>query len=403
MSVYSKNLSGLNQRVFVGPANVEYSAAATLTAFIDSAVEGEIGVFLDTGALRTTLLTTGLKFQIAQKRDGYVTKTPLITFGTDNLRLFRSPYLAPVRQVTSIGYNGTSGNLTLVFTGASATNTLTFGVSVRETTPGNQPFPIQEGYAMVNSSTADAYSVAASMVSQLNGDYDYQRTQPDRFVRADILMNGTRTALAANAVVTNGGYNITVTGHGLAVGAILSLANVIYKVAAVVDANTLQLDRPYGGASATITAGTTTTTASSVTYTSGTNFIGIRFTGLSDETTFKVAGSGQNTLDLVTNLTAWVFGEGTGAQIRELESVEGAIFDGVGSTINAPFKADYGQPSLFSSLTGTYDQYFLDFKPSIVPGAGLPHYVTTQIERILIAVPSTGTTPSNELQTIFGL
>src|SRR6185369_9139118 len=156
-------------------------------------------------------LTTGLKFQIAQKRDGYVTKTPLITFGTDNLRLFRSPYLAPVRQVTSIGYNGTSGNLTLVFTGASATNTLTFGVSVRETTPGNQPFPIQEGYAMVNSSTADAYSVAASMVSQLNGDYDYQRTQPDRFVRADILMNGTRTALAANAVVTNGGYNITVT------------------------------------------------------------------------------------------------------------------------------------------------------------------------------------------------
>lgn len=400
MSVYSKNLSGLNQRVFVGPANVEYSAAATLTAFIDSAVEGEIGVFLDTGALRTTLLTTGLKFQIAQKRDGFVTKTPLITFGTDNLNLRRVAYAAPVRQVTSIGYNQTAGTLNLVFTAASSTNTLTFGISVRETTPGNQPFPIQEGYAMVNSTTADAYSVVAAIVSQLNGDFDYQRTQPDRFVKAEILSNGAKTNLTNNTTVVNLGFSVSSTAHGLAVGALLELRDVVYKVATVVDANTFLLDRPYQGVSETIVAGAN---AAGIAYTSGTTLLGIRFTGLADETTFKVAGSGQNVLDTITNLTAWVFGSGTGASIRELESVEGAIFDGVGSTINVAFKADYGQPSLFSVVTGTYDQILLDFKPNITPSAALPHYITTQIERILIAVPSSGTTPNNELQTIFGV
>ncbi len=101
MSNYSKNLAGLNQKVFVSPA-IEYTDDTTYTAFISNAVEGEIGVFLDTGAVRTTLLTSGLKFFIAQKRDGNVNKTPLITFGTDHLNAARrTAYDAPVKKVVS--------------------------------------------------------------------------------------------------------------------------------------------------------------------------------------------------------------------------------------------------------------------------------------------------------------
>lgn len=403
MGRYSRNLAGLNNKVFVGSAGVEYSAAATLTAFIDSAVEGEIGVFLDTGVLRTTALTTGLVFQIAQKRDGFVNKTPLIKWD-DLFRKLRTAYTAPVRKVVSIGYVG-SGTLDigLDFTGATQSNTLTFAITARETTPGNQPFPVQEGYATVNSATADEYTVLATIVSQLNGDYDVQRTQPDRFVQAEIQGSGTRTILAANAVLVNGSKSVTVTAHALTVGTIVSFVNVIYKIATVVDANTFLLDRPYTGPSATVTAGTSTSTASSMAYTSGTTLLGVRLTGLYDETHFTVAGNYGLTTTPVTVITNWLLGSGSGTSIKELEA-QGQIFDGVGSTPNAAFSADYGLPTSFATTAGTYDQIFLDFAPSILPAAGLPAgHRQAQIERVILALPSSGTTPNNELQTIFGV
>lgn len=403
MSNYSKNLAGLNQKAIVAAYGVEYTAQATISAFLDSAAEGEIGVYLDSGALRTTALTAGLKFQIVQKRDGFLNKTPIINWD-DLTRKLLTAYVAPVRKVVSIGYIG-SGTLDigLDFTGASQTNTLTFGISARETTPGNQPFPVQEGYATVNSTTADEYTVLASIVSQLNGDYDYERTQPDRFVLAEIQGNGTRTATAANAVVVNGSKSVTVTAHALTAGTIVSFVNVIYKIASVVDANTFLLDRPYAGASATVTAGTSTTTASSMAYTSGTTLLGVRLTGLTDATHFTVAGNQGLTTSTVTTVTNWLLGSGYGAAIADMEK-EGRFFDGVGSTPNVAFAADYGLPTLFTNTAGTYNQFFLDFAPFVLPASGLPTgYKQHQIERVVIAVGSTGTTPSNELQTIFGL
>lgn len=405
MSIYAKNLSGLNQTVFVATA-AQYTALTTITAFGASAAEGEMGVFLDTGALRTTALTAGLNFFIAQKRDGFVKKTPIINW--DNLfRKLRTAYDAPVKQVTSIGFNRTvvTSDLSFDFTGASLSNTLTFGLAASETTPGNQPFPVQEGYATVNSSTADEYTVLASIVSQLNGDYDYQRTQPDKFVLAEIQADGTRTALAANATVVNGSKSVTVTAHALTAGTLVSLIDVVYKIATVVDANTFLLDRPYAGASGTVTAGTAVGQGSSVTYVSGTNKFGVRLTSISFDTHFKARGISGLYLSPVLVLTAWKLGSGSGTSVAELEKTEGAIFDGVGSTINAPFKADYGQPSLFASTSQTYDLFFLDFASKLIPGAGLPTgYEQKQIERIILATPPTGgSSPGDEFQTIFGL
>ncbi len=400
MSIYSKNLSGVNEKVIVGTAT--YTDDTTYNAFIANAPEGEVGVFLSTGAVRTTALTAGLQFFIAQKRDGNVNKTPLLSYD-DIFRKLRTAYAAPVKKVMTVGYDGTSNDINFDFTSASFTNTLTVGVVARDLTPGNQPFPVQEGYATVSSSTADEYTVLAQIVGQLNGDLDYERVQPDRFVKAEILSDGALTALGQTAAVINGSVNVTAgAAVTLANGSFLSLAGTIYQVKGVVTASTaIVLDRPYQGATATLASGTSSTTAGTMAYTSGTNKLGVRLTSISTDFIFTASGFGPGvSTATVATATAWVQGSGAGAQIALLESTEGVIFDGVGSTINAPFKADYGQPSLFASSSLTYDQIFLDLKPLIIPSAALPIYEQRQIERVLIACPVGGTLNST-LVTVF--
>jgi hypothetical protein len=403
MSRYSKNLSGVSTKVMVGTAT--YTDDTTFAAFVANAPDGEMGVFLDTGAVRTAALTSAVnKFFIAQKRDGFVNKTPILDFN-DIVRKVQVDYVAPVKQISYIGYIG-SGSLDLGFNFASATstNTLTYGITCRETTPGNQPFPVQEGYATVNSSTADEYTVLASIVSQLNGDFDYQRTMPDRFVKAEIVSNGALTELTANPTLTNGSVTVTFSANQtIATGTLLSFQGIIYKVAVGVTAGTsLTLDRPYQGATETIDVSATVDLAASMAYTSGTNKFGVKLTALEYETHFKVIGAAGNSLDTVTLSTAWKLGSGAGTQIAELEATEGAIFDGVGGTLNAPFKADYGQPELIASTSGTYHQIFLDLAVKNVPSADPVHAEQKQMQRILIAAPSSGTLEST-LGTVFGV
>lgn len=404
MGRYSKNLSGVSQKVFVGTAT--YTDDTTFAAFIANAPEGEMGVFLDTGAVRTTALTAAVnKFFIAQKRDGFINRTPVLDFN-DIFRKLQTDYVAPVKQISTLGYNGTSGDLGFNFTAATQSNTLTYGISVRETTPGNQPFPIQEGYATVNTTTADEYTVLASIVSQLNGDFDYERTEPDKFVKAEILSNGAITEFAATAdpILVNGSVTVNfVAAVTIATGALVIFRGAVYKVALGVTAGTvITLDRPYQGVSETIDVDTTVNLAGTMAYTSGTNLLGVRFTSIENESHFKIAGNTGLQFDTVTAITPWLLGSGAGTQIYELESVQGIIFDGVGSTRNAAFREDYGQPTLFASKTGTYHQIFLDLAPKVLPSAVPTQYEQKQIQRILIAAPVGGTLEST-LGTVFGV
>jgi len=407
MGRYSKNLSGVSQKTIVGTAT--YTDDTTYNAFITNAPSGEVGVFLESGAVRTTALTAGLKFFIAQKRDGFVNKTPLLEFN-DIFRKLRTAYQAPQRQVSFVGFVGTGTlDLGFNFAAASATNTQTYSLSLRETTPGNQPFPVQDGYATVNSSTANEYTVLAAIVSQINGDFDYERVEPDRFVTAEILQSSTTTAItvAASLAVVQGSttvtFNAAPTGAP-AVGGYLAIGGTgqtgaVYRVVSIPTTTEYVLDRPYTGASNAALAIANVLTAPFV---SGTSLLGVRFTAIDVESHFKVVPQALNTLDPVTLGTAWRLGSGSGASVLELESTQGSLFDGVGSTQNAAFKADYGQPTLIASAAGTYDLIFLDLAPSTTPGAGLPNYQQKQIQRVMVAAPNGGTLNST-LVTVFGL
>lgn len=410
MSIYSKTLSGINQKVIVGTAT--YTAQTTYAGFVTSAADGEVGVFLENGTRQTAALTATNRFFIAQKRDGQVNKTPIFNF-SDVTRKVRSAYTAPTAKVVALGYHPTaaaSSTFGLDFSTASQTNTLSIGIVARDLTPGNMPWPIQEGYATVNSTNVNQYSVLAEVVKQLNGSLDYENLVTDRFVRATILQSATTTAItvAASLAVTFGSnivtFNAAPTGAP-AVGGFLAIGGTgqlgdVYRVTGINGA-VYTLDRAFTGATNAALAIANVLTAPFV---SGTSLIGVVLTGTSVDyiITGQGVGTVSATLTPVTTVTNWVLGSGSGVSIRELEASEGIIYDGIGSTRNSNFREDYGQPTLISSLTTNYDQIFLEFATRNIPSAVPSEYVQEQSQRLVVACP-TGGTLNSSLQTVFAV
>lgn len=372
MSRFAKNLVGQSEKVIVVPAS-SVTSAATYAAFVAGTDADGVGsFFLADGTKKTTAQAAGETIFFAQKRDGQVWRTPAWKY-EDIVSKREQLYTAPVKQVTSIGYNATTTTNNIFptaspFSTATATNTLTFGVTVRETTPGNQPFPVQEGYATVNSSSAVQYDVVASIVSQLNFDYDNFRHAPDPFVIAEITTNASTAAVTGTATTLTVSNKVKdVTGDGtltnISVGTYITISGVLYKVVAS-SGNIRTLDRPYTGASAAVAIGSVLV----ATYVDGTTKLGIRFTSVLNESTYIVGGNTGLIGSFVQTTTAFVLGAGYGSNIVEVEK-QGSIFDGVGSTINAKFKDDYGQPTLFATSTETYDQWFVEIAQPIVPSS----------------------------------
>lgn len=402
MGRYSKNTSGQRQSVFVSGSGLDYPGDATYAAFISAGTEGEVGIFMADGTRKTDALAAGDEFFIAQIRDAMIHKTPLIAYDAIVSKR-KTAYSAPVKKVIHVGYNGTDGDVGLDFTGVSSSAPQDVAISIRETTPGNQPFPVQEGRTVVTSSTKDEYAVLAELASQLNGDTDYARTQPDRFIKAEITSNGALTELTQDLTVVNGSKIITAAASiTIATGAYVSIQDSIYKVASGGTGTSFTLDRPYQGASETIVVLSTTNKAATAAYTSGTTALGLRITGLRDESHFVVTVEDGLAEAEVRTSTEWAQGSGSAASVLELEK-EGHIFAGVGSTINAAFKEDYGQPAIFTDSTLTYDLYFIDVYPSILPSAALPLAETKLPQKIILAAQSSGTSAAGEFDTIFGL
>ncbi len=402
MSRYSKNLSGQKQAVFVSPATA-YSDSTTIAGFYTEAADGEIGVFMASGALKTTALAAGDQFFIAQKKNSEISKTPLLTYSDFNRRA-KTVYSAPVKQVTTIGYNKTAaaGTLGLVLTG---TGTKELIVQVRCTSPGNQPFPIEEANVAITNTTTNEYDALLQVINQLNNVFNYNKYEDDSFVVADIQSAGTVTEAASNVTVVLGSKTVTLASAAtLATGTYYSIRNKVYKIATGVTAGTtFTLDRPYTGASETIVVASTVDQAGAIAYTDGTTELGIRLEGADVDTHFTVTVDGELESATITKETDWALGAGSGASIVALEK-EGQIFAGIGSTANVEFKEDYGQPTAFAVSTTNYDQIFLELFPSIAPSAAAPNFRTQMIQRIILASPTgSGTSPNDELNTVFGV
>ena len=392
---HSINMPGLNFQGYFSPA-VAYAAATDLEAFSRTGTDGQIGIFnAADDTLRTTALTAGVKFYIAQvveiDGDKQVRVSNELTFGGNDLTVRKQAYDAPATQIDIIGYNGTSGSLNIDLVGGVQE----FVFSARETTPGNQPFPVEEARYVARSNNIQDYDIVRSLVADFNNDFDFESNADVGFAYAEILSDGTAVNAVPTASVLQGTANVvTSAAHGLSANAFININGVLQRVASVPTTTTLVLDRQWPAASATGLA------IQTVTVTNNTTEFGIRITGRNNDVNF-VTGIAEELSDApITNNQAWKLGSGADYQVAQLEE-NAQVYNGE-TTINAQFREDWGEATDFVVDGGQYDLWFLDFTKS-VRSVAPPLSLETHLGHVIIAAPTgSGTSPNDELDTVLG-
>lgn len=155
-------------------------------------------------------------------------------------------YRAEVQQVTSIGFDGTSGSLS----DAEGEGTIKFV----DVTDGFEPFPRVS--ASVNVKDADLpYDIAVDLINQINGSNE---AFVNLDIRSDVTTSSVQDSTPSNitATVTNGSKNVVFSadpanvsaGQTLRIGTATTDTSPVYKVVSV-SGNTVVIDRPYKGES----------------------------------------------------------------------------------------------------------------------------------------------------------
>jgi hypothetical protein len=373
---YGKTTKGQNMEVFVA-GECAYTLKTTYADFVSSLSslsDGEIGIFTEAGAVKTTALSAGEKFFVAQKvsssnGSASVKKSNIFVYPTSGVidnSVAGYPYATPVKPVAYVGFNGTSGSLNAP---AIAINQ-DYQVTLLNTTPPvSAPLDALQASRTTASTTETIYSILGDpqtgIVPQINGNQTLKsffagiQNSPSPYV-ADIVSNGTYTAVTTTAShgftnnsknVVAGGANNVVAGDIIRVGTNAG-TTVIYKVVTVgtsafsgATANDYALDRPFTGTTGTITVFRNTVAPTEY---------GIKITTVDYFTTFRITLSSTSfTNATITYSTNWSLGVGTPEETVE-EEYEGNNFHASSTTPNIAFASDYGQPKAYANLSRAY-------------------------------------------------
>lgn len=234
--------------------NVE---AANTGTSLQTIAEGDVLILNEAGAVLTgtpTPITNANDSQIIimGKTNGDVKKSNMI-----KLRNITSvqvkDYQAAVQEVVQFGYDGATG----VLPTPDASTEYQILIPIKDDQRFLPNRPTRQWYDFTTSSAPTALELAQGLVQQVQ--LDAGSVIINGYVSAVLLTNGTFTALTNPAAVNQ--YNNTVisTAHGLLKGDFVRIGgtgdtNPVYKVKAVVDANTFQIEGSYMGASGTILA-----------------------------------------------------------------------------------------------------------------------------------------------------
>jgi hypothetical protein len=409
--IYRRNTIGENTRVFIAKG-IEYTTESTFQDFVTSGLDGEIGVFkvLSThthdgeATLQAVVLAAGMKFFVAQiqvQADGerLVKKTPVATF-EDISNKRKEAFCLPVAQVSSIGYNGTDGDIATVVTSVLVGDI--YSVSIMETTEGYQPFPTWN-YEYQAISGDDLQDVVAGIVKQINNTSALQVKENPAVVKAEMITANTPAAIAGTVAVVNGSTTATFSAaHGLVAGEYAEIGGVTYKIASISSTTVANLDTPYQGATDATLAGS----AEVGTFTA----TGINITATETQLTFRVTAKEKLKDVLLRVTTDMKYGSGFREDVSYIER-EGQIFDGT-TTVNAAYRDEHGRQMNYALSTSAYDYFHLDFLKRF-ESKGYKNSEDTQYSQVLIAAPMTaapggdysavGASPIDELVTIFGL
>lgn len=405
---------GVNAQIFIAPA-MAITTDATYDLFLANAPLGEIGVYDGVNALHTNAITSTEEVFIVQRTTQGVKKTPVIKWS--DITAVKKLYVAPVKQVSSIGWNGTGGTVNNPTIAANQN----FGIKVIETTEGNDPFPTWN-YEYTSKPNDTILEVFSALAKKINDDNAVEHKQNQRLVSAKVKSDATYSNFAITGtgtltmVVTNGSDQVRVNASGGTDGAIDAVVGDyisfdaaatptdaigdVYKVTGKVsgtDDTTLTLNRVYTGATQTFTEaegeGTRVKKVATIVV------AGIELTSIDFDVNFRLAVN-ENLADAdITYTTAYTKGNGTYENIVLFES-EGQQFHG-DTAKNTVFAADFGTMDKFAVSSETYDFFHLNFNRS---EAGLaPHANEWHRGHVILAVAKSTGGLTASLATLFGV
>lgn len=403
---FSRKTQGYNAQVFVAKA-IDYTTDATLALFLANAPVGELGVYDANGALHDNAITATEKFQFLMKMaDGGIKASPF--YSLSEIVASKKLYQAPVKQVSSIGWNGTGGSLNAAAIAAG----LNYEFAVIETTEGYEPYPVWN-YNYVSKASDALIDVMQYFAKKINDDNAIEHKQNKRLVDAKVKADATYGNYAIGAggtlTVTNGSDVITTAVGTIdialndyisfdAAAAPTDAVGDIYKVIQIIDANNFRLNRVYTGATQTfIEAEAEGTRVKKVT---AIVTAGLQLTCIDFDTHFRLAVREELVNADITYTTPFTKSNGTYEDVYYLEQ-EGQVFEG-DTAKNAPFADKFGQQVSFAVAGETYDYYMFNFTKRTASSGG-PNAEVVQKGSVVIPVAKSAGNVDGTLNTLFGL
>lgn len=400
-----KSLIGENAQIMIAGA-VAYTSQATIAAFQANAAAGELGVFDgDTNALVSgggaAAVTENL--YIAVKRD-LATETTVI-FKIQDIKPTRTAYSAPVKQVTTVQCGG-------------------FLVIQDITYVNETPNPVTVNYVVAGNSTALSVVVTGNniVVNEATSSGE-AATSTATLIQAAIAASATASALVTSTVTGTGATVQVSTVNPLAIAGTPAIVpgnayeldlleftpgyqpfptydyQYVAKVGDTLDTVLQNLANQYN--STTSIDNQNRDVIVTAAYTAGTN--SIVFTAINFGVSFKALPKfALQPYAIVTNTTPMHIGTGFPDQMELLQD-GGDIFKGV--TTNYPLQganpADFGKPTDMVSQSLGYNIYV--FSGFSSERSKLNRHREQFWRTVVVAVPSTGTTPEVQVKAIFGL
>lgn len=423
---YGKPTQGWNaQGFFSGESpNDVYSVSTTIQSFVyaPNADAGMIGLYAADGTLLpVSALAANTEFIIAQKQsDGDLKKSTMLQEGAFTVE--KHEYETPARDIKIVGYapDTALGSLNINIVGGLQE----FVLSARQTNQANQPFPVQEGRAIVRSGTPTDYDIISRVVAQFNTDFDYEKNGDVPFAVSNVLSDqaGAAATIGTDFYFTGNSNQIYVPGVDVTTDPLCVVGNyiidnpsqIVQKITKVV----------YDGPDSTITtdyarqvlvsqvgggniSGVKIVPLANITYATETEMsaalLGAEVVGVDPLTTFDVQVSEDlGDATVVQEAPGWAAGGGAAWQVARTED-ECMVFDGW-TTVNEAWIRDYGVPDIFVDERSdtTYSQYFIESLNRIIPSAGAPQNQTLMKANVIIAA-ITGSDLETSLDTIFGV
>ena len=342
MSVFgTKNL----MNVFVAKDVAGTAIASITTDLLATVADGQVvavGIPTGGGAEELIPATPGAgsysHFRLVEKQAGLLNYGPLVKV-SDVYFAQTKAYSAPAEQAYFIGYNGSSGSLDV-----SQANEFILTIAYDHDDMMWSEQKLRNAYDYYSAAPTQQ-GLAFSMASQIN----YKETLgalngTGRMVRAEVTSNGTSGTTTTNFITVQDSATITKTTHGLtpAAGALIKVGSFYYTVVSYT-ANTIVLNMPYQGTSATVSVITGQTPTAFGIKVSGQPLTWVKdfFKYLKVKFHFDLKGFGASQYDRPGALIAGSEsskGVGTAYEVAEMESFA-AGFEGALNRMVVPLPA----------------------------------------------------------------